>query len=206
MAPANEDELADMMFTATHQDLPAFIRYPRGNGEGVTLKEQPGLIDIGKAEVLKNFSSNGQPKVVFLVLGPMRAIADEAIAELGADNIDAAVINPRFTKPIDTGTTEFFAQAAEVIVTIEDHALKGGYGSIVRNHLADTSITTPVVRIGWPDEFIEHASSVSYLRNKYGLTGIKTAELIRTTLDRETCAATKPNQALGQTGGKSSTL
>ena len=206
MAPANEDELADMMFTATHQDLPAFIRYPRGNGEGVTLKEQPGLIDIGKAEVLKNFSSNGQPKVVFLVLGPMRAIADEAIAELGADNIDAAVINPRFTKPIDTGTTEFFAQAAEVIVTIEDHALKGGYGSIVRNHLADTSITTPVVRIGWPDEFIEHASSVSYLRNKYGLTGIKTAELIRTTLDRATCAATKPNQALGQTGGKSSTL
>ena len=206
MAPANEDELADMMFTATHQDLPAFIRYPRGNGEGVTLKEQPGLIDIGKAEVLKNFSSNGQPKVVFLVLGPMRAIADEAIAELGADNIDAAVINPRFTKPIDTGTTEFFAQAAEVIVTIEDHALKGGYGSIVRNHLADTSITTPVVCIGWPDEFIEHASSVSYLRNKYGLTGIKTAELIRTTLDRATCAATKPNQALGQTGGKSSTL
>ena len=206
MAPANEDELADMMFTATHQDLPAFIRYPRGNGEGVTLKEQPGLIDIGKAEVLKNFSSNGQPKVVFLVLGPMRAIADEAIAELGADNIDAAVINPRFTKPIDTGTTEFFAQAAEVIVTIEDHALKGGYGSIVRNHLADTSITTPVVRIGWPDEFIEHASSVSYLRNKYGLTGIKTAELIRTTLDRATCAATKPNQALGHTGGKSSTL
>ncbi len=206
MAPANEDELADMMFTATHQDLPAFIRYPRGNGEGVTLKEQPGLIDIGKAEVLKNFSSNGQPKVVFLVLGPMRAIADEAIAELGTDNIDAAVINPRFTKPIDTGTTEFFAQAAEVIVTIEDHALKGGYGSIVRNHLADTSITTPVVRIGWPDEFIEHASSVSYLRNKYGLTGIKTAELIRTTLDRATCAATKPNQALGQTGGKSSSL
>ncbi|MEC9080927.1 MAG: 1-deoxy-D-xylulose-5-phosphate synthase [Verrucomicrobiota bacterium] len=206
MAPANEDELADMMFTATHQDLPAFIRYPRGNGEGVTLKEQPGLIDIGKAEVLKNFSSNGQPKVVFLVLGPMRAIADEAIAELGADNIDAAVINPRFTKPIDTGTTEFFAQAAEVIVTIEDHALKGGYGSIVRNHLADTSITTPVVRIGWPDEFIEHASSVSYLRNKYGLTGIKTAELIRTTLDRATCAATKPNQALGQMDGKSSTL
>ena len=206
MAPANEDELADMMFTATHQDLPAFIRYPRGNGEGVTLKEQPGLIDIGKAEVLKNFSSNGQPKVVFLVLGPMRAIADEAIAELGADNIDTAVINPRFTKPIDTGTTEFFAQAAEVIVTIEDHALKGGYGSIVRNHLADTSITTPVVRIGWPDEFIEHASSVSYLRNKYGLTGIKTAELIRTTLDRATCAATKPNQALGQTSGKSSTL
>ena len=206
MAPANEDELADMMFTATHQDLPAFIRYPRGNGEGVTLKEQPGLIDIGKAEVLKNFSSNGQPKVVFLVLGPMRAIADEAIAELGADNIDAAVINPRFTKPIDTGTTEFFAQAAEVIVTIEDHALKGGYGSIVRNHLADTSITTPVVRIGWPDEFIEHASSVSYLRNKYGLTGIKTAELIRTTLDRATCAATKPNQALSQTSGKSSSL
>ena len=64
------------------------------------------------------------------------------------------------TKPIDGGTTEFFAQAADVIVTIEDHVIKGGYGSIVRDHLGDCGITTPVVRIGWPDQFIEHASSV----------------------------------------------
>jgi len=188
MAPANEDELADMMFTATHQDRPAFIRYPRGNGEGVAVKEQPTLIEVGKAEVLQNFSNNGQPKIAFLVLGPMRMIVDKAIAELGVDDIDAAIINPRFTKPIDTGITEFFAQAAEVVVTIEDHVLRGGYGSIVRDHLADTCITKPVVRIGWPDEFIEHASSVDYLREKHGLTGAKTANQIRQALGQSTDA------------------
>ncbi len=192
MAPNDEDELADMMFTATHQNQPVFIRYPRGNGEGVAIKKQPTLIDIGKAEVLQNFSNNGKPKVAFFTLGPMRSIADKAIEQLGSKNIDAAIINPRFTKPIDTGTTEFFAQAADIIVTIEDHVLKGGYGSIVRNHLADQNIQTPVIRIGWPDEFIEHASSVGYLREKHGLTG--------------EAAATQINQALGQAVDDSATL
>ena len=118
--------------------------------------------------MLQNFANNGKPKVAFFALGPMRSIADDAIEQLGTENIDAAIINPRFTKPIDAGTTEFFARAADVIVTIEDHVLKGGYGSIVRDHLAE-QIQTPVVRIGWPDEFIEHASSVGYLREKHGL-------------------------------------
>ena len=198
MAPSNEDELADMMFTATHQNQPTFIRYPRGNGEGVEVKNQPTLIEIGKAEVLQNFSNNEKPRVAFFALGPMRAIANAAIGELGAENIDAAIINPRFTKPIDGGTTEFFAEAAEVVVTIEDHVLRGGYGSIVRDHLAECGITTPVVRIGWPDQFIEHASSVDYLRDKHGLTGANTAEQIRQALGQVTDVEAKPNQAAGR--------
>ena len=198
MAPSNEDELADMMFTATHQNQPAFIRYPRGNGEGVEVKKQPALIEIGKAEVLQNFSNNEKPRVAFFALGPMSAIANAAIGELGAENIDAAIINPRFTKPIDGGTTEFFAEAAEVLVTIEDHVLRGGYGSIVRDHLAECGITTPVVRIGWPDQFIEHASSVDYLRDKHGLTGANTAEQTRQALGRVADADAKRNQAAGR--------
>ena len=198
MAPSNEDELADMMFTATHQNQPTFIRYPRGNGEGVEVKDQPTLIEIGKAEVLQNFSNNEKPRVAFFALGPMRAIANAAIGELGAENIDVAIINPRFTKPIDGGTTEFFAEAAEVVVTIEDHVLRGGYGSIVRDHLAECGITTPVVRIGWPDQFIEHASSVDYLRDKHGLTGANTAEQIRQALGQVADAEAKPNQAAGR--------
>ena len=198
MAPSNEDELADMMFTATHQNQPAFIRYPRGNGEGVQVKKQPALIEIGKAEVLQNFSNNEKPRVAFFALGPMRAIANAAIGKLGVENIDAAIINPRFTKPIDGGTTEFFAEAAEVVVTIEDHVLRGGYGSIVRDHLSECGITTPVVRIGWPDQFIEHASSVDYLRDKYGLTGANTAEQIRQVLGQVADAEAKPNQAAGK--------
>jgi 1-deoxy-D-xylulose-5-phosphate synthase len=83
---------------------------------------------------------------------------------------DVAIINPRFAKPLDAGTTEFFARAAEVIVTMEDHAIAGGYGSAVIELLSEKRITTPVVQIGWPDQFIEHATSVDDLRKKYGVT------------------------------------
>jgi 1-deoxy-D-xylulose-5-phosphate synthase len=162
------------------------------------VKEQPAMIEIGKAKVIQNFSNNGQPKVAFFALGPMRDIVDDAIEELGTDNIDAAIINPLFIKPIDGGTTEFFAEAADVLITIEDHVLRGGYGSIVRDHLADTGIRTPVVRIGWPDQFIEHASSVGYLREKHGLTGVSAAEQIRQALDQVADA----NPALGQAVGE----
>ena len=193
MAPKDEDELADMMFTATHQNQPVFIRYPRGNGEGVVIKDQPSLIEICKAEVLQNFSNSGKTKIAFFVLGPLRAIADRAIEDLGTKNIDAAIINPRFTKPIDIGITDFFAKAADVIVTIEDHVLKGGYGSIVRDHLADQQINTPVVRIGWPDKFIEHASSVDYLRQKHGLTAEAVVEKIKRVMGH----SNKEFQAIG---------
>ena len=78
MAPANEDELADMMFTATNQKHPAFIRYPRGAAEGVPVKEQPKIIEIGKAEVVQNFSQNGGKKVALFGLGNMLSVAKKA--------------------------------------------------------------------------------------------------------------------------------
>lgn len=170
MAPKDEDELQDMMFTATHQNHPTFIRYPRGAGEGVPIKDQPKLLEIGKAEVIQNFTSNGKRKVALFGLGNMGSIANKAAAQLIAEGFDVAVINPRFTKPIDAGTHEFFGRAADVIVTLEDHVLMGGYGSIVLECFNDKAITTPVVRIGWPDQFIEHASTQDELRRKYGLT------------------------------------
>jgi 1-deoxy-D-xylulose-5-phosphate synthase len=170
MAPKDEDELQDMMFTATHQNHPTFIRYPRGAGEGVPIKDQPKLLEIGKAEVIHNFASNGKRKVALFGLGNMCSIATKAAVQLVAEGFDVAVINPRFTKPIDAGTHEFFGRAADVIVTLEDHVLMGGYGSTVLECFNEKAITTPVVRIGWPDQFIEHASTQDELRRKYGLT------------------------------------
>ena len=170
MAPKDEDELADMMFTATHQQHPIFIRYPRGAAEGVPIKEQPRLLEIGKAEVVRNFSNKGKRKVALFGLGPMCAIAREAAAQLAAEGFDVAVVNPRFTKPLDAGTHEFFGQAAEVVVTLEDHVLPGGYGSAVLELFSEKAVATPVVRIGWPDQFIEHATTQDELRRKYGLT------------------------------------
>jgi len=169
MAPRNEDELADMMFTATRHQHPTFIRYPRGAAEGVEIKEEPEMLEIGKAEVVQNFKDNGKRKIAFFGLGPMFTIAKQAAEELGKD-FDCALINPRFTKPIDEATTEYFAKTADQIITLEDHVLPGGYGSVVSELLVEKSISTPLLRIGWPDQFIEHASSVNELREKYGLT------------------------------------
>ena len=179
MAPKDEDELVDMMFTATHQNHPTFIRYPRGLAEGVPIKDQPKLLEIGKAEVIQNFSSNGKRKVALFGLGPMNALARRAAAQLGEEGFDCAVINPRFTKPIDAGSHEFFGKAADLIITLEDHALMGGYGSAVLELFSEKSVTTPVVRIGWPDQFIEHASTQDELRKKYGLSVENTVSRVK---------------------------
>lgn len=170
MAPKDEDELVDMMFTATLQKHPTFIRYPRGAGEGVPIKDQPQLLEIGKAEVTQNFAHNGGTKVALFGLGNLHSLAQHAARQLTTEGWDTAVINPRFTKPLDAATTEFFGRGADVVATIEDHVLGGGYGSSVLELFGEKRIATPVVRIGWPDRFIEHATTAEHLREKYGLT------------------------------------
>ena len=182
MAPSNEDELQDMMFTATLQQHPVAIRYPRGNAEGVPIKDQPGTVEIGRAQVDRNFSGQGGRKVALFGLGPMLTLARQAADILAQDGLDVAVINPRFFKPIDGAVHTFFAAAAEVVVTLEDHVAMGGYGSSVLETLNDAGLRTPVIRLAWPDQFVEHASSVDYLRNKHGLTVAKLIADVRARL------------------------
>ena len=176
MAPKDEDELADMMFTATHCKHPTFIRYPRGAAEGVDIKDEPRLLEVGKAEVIRNFENNNRLKIAIFGLGNLNSMAREAADKLVENNYDVAVINPRFTKPIDEATTLFYGQAADLVITMEDHNLPGGYGSTVMELYGDKQVTTPVMRVGWPDQFVEHATSVADLRNKYGLTAKDTVE------------------------------
>src|SRR5262252_632792 len=170
MAPKDEDELVDMMFTASHERHPTFIRYPRGPAEGVPIKDQPKLLEIGKAEIIQSFANDGGRKVALFALGNMMSLARKAAPQLAAEGCDVAIINPRFVKPLDAGATEFFGRAAEVVVTFEDHVLMGGYGSAVLELFNEKRVTTPVIQIGWPDQFIEHGSAVDDLRQKYGLT------------------------------------
>jgi 1-deoxy-D-xylulose-5-phosphate synthase len=166
MVPTNEDELADMMYTAMLHDGPAAIRYPRGTGPGVVVKEKPVAIEIGKAEVL-----SGKPgaEVVIFGLGAMLAEAERLAQMLKAQGFSVAVINPRFAKPIDKDCVDAFGAACELVVTFEDHVLAGGFGSAILETLNELRIDIPVVRVGWPDEFIEHGK-VESLREKYGLT------------------------------------
>jgi 1-deoxy-D-xylulose-5-phosphate synthase len=159
-----------MMYTATTLNHPAFIRYPRGNGEGVPLKAEPALLEVGRAEILETFRNNKQRKVALFGLGPLATLARKAAERLAAEGYDCAVINPRFTKPLDAPAHETYGHEADVVVTIEDHVLMGGYGSSVLELFSEKGVTTPVIRIGWPDQFIEHATTVDELRAKYGLS------------------------------------
>jgi len=170
MAPKDEDELVDMMFTATHEPHPTFIRYPRGPAEGVAIKEQPKIIEIGKAEVIQNFAHTSGRRVALFALGNMMNLGRKAAIRLAEEGYDVAIINPRFIKPLDAGASEFFGRAAEVVVTLEDHVLMGGYGSALLELFNEKRVSTPVISIGWPDQFIEHASNVEDLRKKYRLT------------------------------------
>jgi 1-deoxy-D-xylulose-5-phosphate synthase len=168
---------------------PIAIRYPRGVGMGVQPKAQPKLLEIGKAEVISHGKS--QPaRVVLFGLGNMCQMASQTADLLEAQGISAAVINPRWIKPMDTGTLEFFARSAEVICTFEDHVLHNGFGCAVIEHLNDAGIKTPVARIGWPDQFIEHGA-VDILRKKHGVTAEAAVEKILPLLKAKKSSAAK---------------
>lgn len=164
MAPKDEDELADMLATVLAHDGPSAIRYPRGVGPGAIPKAQPRILEIGKAEVL----DEGEDIAIF-GLGALVPLARDLGRELRRREFSAAVINARFIKPLDRDLLERYARRASVVVTLEDHVLCGGFGSAVLEALSDLGVETPVVRIGWPDQFIEHGK-VDQLREKYGIS------------------------------------
>jgi 1-deoxy-D-xylulose-5-phosphate synthase len=166
MVPKDEDELADMLYTAMQWNGPIAIRYPRGVGPGTPVKDVPTAIPIGKAQLLQHGEND---RVAIFALGALVPMAEEIALKLEGQGIAAAVINARFVKPIDTQMLEFFARTVDVVLTLEDHVLRGGFGSAVLEALSDLGITTPVVRVGWPDQFIEHGK-IEALRTKYGVT------------------------------------
>jgi 1-deoxy-D-xylulose-5-phosphate synthase len=164
MAPKDENELVDMMATAFQIPGPSAIRYPRGVGVGVERKPEPEVLPVGKAEVLQDGSD-----VAILGLGPLTSMARELAGRLEREGYSAAVINPRFIKPIDREMLEEYSGRVAAFVTFEDHVKMGGFGSAVVETLEEMGSKVPVVRIGWPDQFIEHGK-VDDLRAKYGLS------------------------------------
>ena len=181
MQPRDENEFADMLWTMVHHhEGPSAIRYPRGAGTGAVPKATPRLLEIGKSEVIRHGAD-----VALFGLGNFCEVALEAAELLEKQGVKAAVINPRWIKPLDVATLEFFARGVKVLCTLEDHALAGGYGAAVAEHLSDARINTPLVRIGWPDQFIEHGS-VIILREKYGMTAQATADRILAELNQAT--------------------
>jgi 1-deoxy-D-xylulose-5-phosphate synthase len=164
MVPKDEDELSDMLYTAMLHNGPSAVRYPRGTGPGTAVKEHPVALPIGKAEVI----ADGDDVAIF-GLGALLPMANELAAKLEQQGYSAAVINPRFVKPLDREMLAAYAKRVGAIVTFEDHVLMGGFGSAVIEALSEMQIQVPVVRIGWPDRFIEHGK-VEQLRARHGIS------------------------------------
>lgn len=167
MQPKDEAELRRMLVTMNClEDRPSAIRYPRGAGEGVTLPQQPEPLPIGKAELLYAGEAD---QVAFVALGNMNSVAAKAARLLEQKGIGCTRINARFIKPLDDAMLLEMAGKRRLIVTLEDHAVAGGFGSAVAELLMQAGCHTDVLCIGWPDKFIEHGK-LEQLRELHGLT------------------------------------
>ena len=176
MAPRDEALLVHMLHTALrHDDGPVALRYPRGEGEGVPLPVSPTRIDIGRGEILRE----GE-RVAFLGYGYGVSVALGA-AELLAEGrgIDATVADARFVKPLDGELVQRLAAEHDLLVTVEENVLAGGFGSAVVEHLADRDLLggARVLRIGLPDEYVTHGKP-ALLRAEVGLTPEAVAERV----------------------------
>ncbi|MFP5211859.1 MAG: 1-deoxy-D-xylulose-5-phosphate synthase [Acidobacteriota bacterium] len=174
MAPKDENELQHMMKTAVEHTGPVALRYPRGNGIGVQLDEELRTIEIGKGEVLREGTD-----ILFIPVGTTVHAALEAAERLEHRGISAAVLNPRFIKPLDRELILEWAIKTDRVITIEENALQGGFGSSILEMFQEASFFPgSFKRLGLPDEFIPHGAQ-SMLRSIYGIDaeGIENAAL-----------------------------
>lgn len=178
MAPKDEEELRHMLATAIAIEGPAAVRYPRGAGLGVPLTDSLETLPVGKAEVLQE-----EGDIAFLAVGTMVEKAKEAAAILKEEGIEAAVVNMRFIKPLDTELLGEMARTKKLLITAEENVLAGGFGSAVAEYLADHGIEVPLLRFGIPDRFIEQGTRRELL-SLCGLQPDEMAERIRERLSQ----------------------
>ncbi|SDH51431.1 1-deoxy-D-xylulose-5-phosphate synthase [Alteribacillus persepolensis] len=166
LMPKDENELQHMVYTAVQYDNgPIAVRYPRGNGLGVEMDKELKKMEIGKWEVLRD----GKDATI-LSFSTMLPIAIEAAEALAEKNIDVRVVNARSAKPLDEGLLEELQEEGAPILTLEEAALKGSFGSAVLEHYHDAGFHHMVIeRMGIPDRYIEHGS-VGELYEEIGLT------------------------------------
>ncbi|HCO44434.1 MAG TPA: 1-deoxy-D-xylulose-5-phosphate synthase [Gammaproteobacteria bacterium] len=171
MAPKDENELRRMLRTGIEYPGPAAVRYPRGNGLGVPLEPQIRPLEIGRGEQLREGND-----LAIVALGSRVAPALEAAERLAAQGVQAAVFNARFVKPLDLPAIAALARRCGALVTVEEHALAGGFGSAVLEALAGQGIHVPTRLLAVPDVLVEHGDPATQLA-RFGLDadGIATA-------------------------------
>jgi 1-deoxy-D-xylulose-5-phosphate synthase len=165
MAPKDEGEMRDMLFTMVEHNGPAAMRYPRGNGIGVPLDCDPQLLEIGKAELLRDGG-----EIAIVAYGSMVHPSLQAAENLAKDGIETTVVNARFVKPLDSSLLLALAQTKRLVVTVEEAYLAGGFGAAVMELLEENGLQDKVrvVRMGVPDRIVTHGDA-KLLLAKYGL-------------------------------------
>jgi 1-deoxy-D-xylulose-5-phosphate synthase len=159
MAPRDEAQLVNMLRTAlTYEDGPVALRYPRGEAMGVPLPAEPSVIPVGTGEILREAAGSGGPQVALLGYGSGVGKALGAADLLAEHGVSVTVADARFAKPIDAGLVAQLAAEHELLVTIEEGVLSGGFGSAVWETLSDAGITARILRIGLPDKFVTHGA------------------------------------------------
>ena len=167
MAPSNENECRQMLFTGFKFKGISVVRYPRGIGPGSIIKSKMTAIPIGKAEIIKKGK-----KIALLAFGNM---LDEA--QKVADKINATVVNMRFIKPLDIKLIRDLASSHKLLVTLEENAISGGAGSAVLEVVSEYNLKCQTLRLGLPDKFVEQGGQ-EQLRKKYGLDAASIAKSI----------------------------
>ncbi len=165
MAPADENECRQMLYTAFHMDTPTAVRYPRGVGTGITPQKQMRMLPIGRGEIRRE----GE-KIALLAFGSMLKPCLEA-----ADELNATVVNMRFVKPLDDDLVASLALRHEVLVTVEENTIMGGAGSAVIESLASAGVKIPVLQLGLPDIFIDQGDPSQMLAD----CGLDKASIVR---------------------------
>ena len=153
MAPADENECRQMLFTGFQINGPAAVRYPRGTGPGIALQREFSLLPVGKGEIRREGK-----KVAILAFGSMVKPALNA-----AEQLNATVANMRFVKPLDAELVKRLAETHDLLVTVEEHQVLGGAGSAVCEALAFLGIEKKVLLLGLPDRFIDHGDAAKLL-------------------------------------------
>jgi len=171
MAPADENECRQMLYTGFLLQGPAAVRYPRGSGPGVTVQTPMTALPIGRAEIRRE-SSRARHRVAILAFGSLLAPALAA-----GDALDATVVNMRFVKPLDVELLLRLASAHSAFVTVEEHAISGGAGSAVAEALCAAGIALPMLHLGLPDRFPDHGDPAAIL-HELGLDGAGIAAAI----------------------------
>ncbi|MGI8413305.1 MAG: 1-deoxy-D-xylulose-5-phosphate synthase [Solirubrobacteraceae bacterium] len=174
MAPRDEAMLVHMLHTALrYDDGPIALRYPRGEGLGVALPHRPATIEIGTGEILREGD-----RVALLGYGT-GVVKGLAAADLLAQHgLSVTVADARFAKPIDAGLVAQLAAEHELVVTIEEGALTGGFGSAVWETLSDAGITARILRVGIPDRYVTHGAP-KLLHEEIGFTAQRIAQRVQ---------------------------